>query len=182
MRPCLSRVGEPCAVNDPRRRISAFPHVDGSACSLFDIAASPSPVSSCTESPTGTFTFRTLMPRFSHVRFPSSSLTFSGLFTSRLFCCCCIVHPPHKRTKTYGKPRKPHTSRIPPSVVSCPVSQYFVVSFTSRARLPSAPPLVGLAVRRGRAPSERLHPPRFPSARSTKPPALLQPAFASLPL
>ncbi|TBU32867.1 hypothetical protein BD311DRAFT_513931 [Dichomitus squalens] len=35
------------------------------------------------------------------------------VFTSRLFCCI-----DHKRTKTYGKSRKPHTSRISRSVVS----------------------------------------------------------------
>ena len=47
-----------------------------------------------------------------HVALLTLSSTLFWFFTSTFVLLHCLVHPSHKRTKTYGKPRKPHTSHV----------------------------------------------------------------------
>ncbi|KAH9899962.1 hypothetical protein C8Q73DRAFT_341416 [Cubamyces lactineus] len=98
------RVGEPCVVYDPRRRISAFPHVDGllAHCSI-----SRFPRLAVYRISTRTFTSRTLMRCFTS---PSSSLflpppPFSGLFhvTSVLLLHCSPYTNAQKHTENPQK-------------------------------------------------------------------------------
>ena len=83
--------------------------LDGPASSLFDIAVSHYRSPSCTEYLT--VHSRSAYPNVVSRRSPPSRLFL--VLTPRLFCCI-----DHKRTKTYGKSRKPHTSRISRLVVS----------------------------------------------------------------
>ena len=113
LRSCPVRVGEPCVVYDPWRRISAFPHVDGllARCSI-----SRSPRLAVYRISTRTFTFRTLMRCFTS---PSSSLFlppptfFSGLFhvTSVLLLHCSPYTNAQKHTENPQK--TPHMSYSP---------------------------------------------------------------------
>lgn len=137
--------------------------------SLFDTPLPRFSVLSCTES-IRTFTFRTLMRRLTSV-LSSSLLPVSGLFASRLFCCCCIVHP-HKRTKTHENPENTTHHVLP--LQSFPAPSHFVVSFTSLPHLrptgrgaphppPPTPSYSALPCIRS------TKPPRSPSTRSRPP-------------
>ncbi|KAI0832329.1 hypothetical protein BC628DRAFT_302606 [Trametes gibbosa] len=85
------------------------------------------------------------MRRLTFLIFSSLLPTFSGLFTSRLFCCCCIVHP-HKRTKTHGKPQK--TLHIASSLQSFPADPLALAlrGFFHELRVPVSPRVVGWPV------------------------------------
>ncbi|KAI0324958.1 hypothetical protein GY45DRAFT_312935 [Cubamyces sp. BRFM 1775] len=152
-RPRLVRVGEPCVVYDPRRRISAFPHVDGllARCSI-----SRFPRLAVYRISTRTFTFRTLMRCFTS---PSSSLflppPFSGLFhvTSVLLLHCSPYTNAQKHTEnpqktphmTYSPFSRflPFTSRIswfPSRTPHTPTRVRTYVGRAGRAILPQPPP------------------------------------------
>lgn len=169
MPPCLSCVGYPCAINDLRRRISAFPHVDSYASSLFDIAAPRFSVLPLYRIYPYIHVLHTNAPV--HVRLlPFDSPHLSGLFTLRSVAAALFTHTyAQKHTENS---RKPHTSHSP-SVVFYPIS-HLVVSFTSRA--PSS--RSRLAGRTGRAlpPASPPPPALLVSARRSHP-ALLLPAL-----
>ncbi|KAI0776113.1 hypothetical protein BD413DRAFT_261007 [Trametes elegans] len=129
MRPCLSRVGNLCAV------MTAAPYISIPARGRFYLLAVRYRRSHISRS-------RRVQNHYPYIHVSHTNALFhavplSGLFKSRLFCCCCIVHPTQTHKNTRKTPRKPHTSAFP--LQSFPVpSPYFVVSFARASPLPSA--------------------------------------------
>ncbi|KAI0638091.1 hypothetical protein C8Q77DRAFT_409303 [Trametes polyzona] len=108
-----------------------LPHVDGSACSLFDIAASTLLGLVHVQHLSRTFTFRTLMRRLTSALSLLPSPFFWPFHVTSVLLLLLHCSPTQTHKNIRKTPENP-THRIPPSVVSCPVS-LFVVSFTIRA-------------------------------------------------
>ncbi len=140
--------------------------------SLFDTPLPRFPVLSCTES-IRTFTFRTLMRRLTSV-FPLHSSPF--LAFSRHVCSVAAALFTHTNAQKHTKTQKTLHITFPFSVVSIPP-----LALRGFLHEPPAPPSSWT----GRTPPTTAVPPphyAFPCIRSTKPPALLQPALAPPPV